>query len=77
MGAEKSTQQQIVSQSQLERSLEFLKAQKVTFDLKQLIAVSAVLEDYVQNGWTKELNGRVASLDKWLNEARTSKPFED
>jgi hypothetical protein len=67
----KSTQEQIVSQSQLDRSLEFLKAQEVKFGLKEFIGVSAVLEDYVIHGWSKELNTRVAALDKWLKENKT------
>ena len=67
----KSTQEQIVSQSQLDRSLEFLKAQEVKFGLKEFIGVSAVLEDYVIHGWTKELNTRVTALDKWLKENKT------
>lgn len=67
----KSTQEQIVSQSQLDRSLEFLKAQEVKFGLKEFIGVSAVLEDYVIHGWSKELNTRVSALDKWLKENKT------
>jgi len=69
----KTTQEQIVSQSQLDRALEFLKTQEVQFGLKEFIGVSAVLEDYVLHGWTKELNTRVASLDKWINEQKKTK----
>ena len=69
---EKSTQKQIVTQSQLERGLEFLKVQGIEFGLKELIGVTAVLEDYVAHGWNKELNGRVVALDKWLKEQRNN-----
>jgi len=73
MEAVKTTQEQIVSQSQLDRALEFLKTQEVQFGLKEIIGVSSVLEDYVIHGWTKELNTRVSALDTWIKEQKKSK----
>jgi len=60
----------IARQSQLKLITEWSKDCGVCLSLKDLIAITNVMVDYVENGYSKELGGRVDKIDTYINELK-------
>ena len=58
----------IATQSQLKMTQEWAEACGYCLTLKDLVSVSVVLVDYVENGYSKELADRLEKVDKYLQE---------
>jgi hypothetical protein len=63
----KTKEQQIVSQSTLKLVNEFSNNCGYCLTLKDLVTISLVLEEYIENGYTKELGGRLDKVDAHLS----------
>lgn len=62
----RTKEQQIVAQSTLKLVLEWSNTCGYCLSLKDLCAVSRVVEDYVENGYTKELGDRLEKVDDYI-----------
>ena len=60
----------IARQSQLKLITEWSKDCGVCLSLKDLIAITNVMVDYVENGYSKELGSRVDKIDTYINELK-------
>ena len=60
----------IARQSQLKLITEWSKDCGVCLTLKDLIAITNVMVDYVENGYSKELGSRLEAVDKYMNELK-------
>jgi len=60
----------IARQSQLKLITEWSKDCGVCLTLKDLIAITNVMVDYVENGYSKELGNRLEAVDKYMNELK-------
>ena len=60
----------IARQSQLKLITEWSKDCGVCLTLKDLIAITNVMVDYVENGYSKELGTRLEAVDKYMNELK-------
>jgi hypothetical protein len=60
----------IARQSQLKLIAEWSKDCGVCLSLKDLIAITNVMVDYVQDGYSKELGSRVDKIDTYINELK-------
>ena len=56
----------IARQSQLKLITEWSKDCGVCLTLKDLIAITNVMVDYVENGYTKELGDRLKNIDLYV-----------
>lgn len=63
-----SKDRQIMAQSQLKMAHEFATSCGYCLSLKDLVAVSVVLAEYCENGYSKELGQRLEKVDKYLQE---------
>jgi len=61
-----SKERQIAAQSQLKMTQEWAQSCGVCLSLSDLVKVSAVLVDYVENGYSKELGERLDKVDSYL-----------
>jgi len=61
-------ERQIASQSQLKLALDWSTGCGHCLSLKDLVGISVVLTDYVENGYSKELGDRLEKIDKYLQE---------
>jgi hypothetical protein len=64
----KTQSQQIVSQSSLKVVLEWATMNNIQLTLKDLCGITKVVEDYVENGYSKELAERLVGVDKHIKE---------
>ena len=64
----KTQQQQIVSQSSLKVVMEWASMNNIQLSLKDLCGITRVVEEYVENGYTKELANRLEGVDKHIQE---------
>ena len=62
----------IARQSQLKLITEWSKDCGVCLTLKDLIAITNVMVDYVENGYSKELGTRLEAVDKYMNELKNN-----
>jgi len=62
----------IARQSQLKLITEWSKDCGVCLTLKDLIAITNVMVDYVENGYSKELGNRLEAVDKYMNELKNN-----
>jgi hypothetical protein len=60
----------IARQSQLKLITEWSKDCGVCLTLKDLIAITNVMVDYVENGYSKDLGTRLEAVDKYINELK-------
>jgi len=65
---EQSKERKIASQSQLKMAQEWATACGYCLTLKDLVSVSVVLTDYIENGWSKELGERLEKVDTYLSQ---------
>jgi len=63
----------IARQSQLKLITEWSKDCGVCLTLKDLIAITNVMVDYVENGYSKELGTRLEAVDKYMKELKDGK----
>jgi len=63
----------IARQSQLKLITEWSKDCGVCLTLKDLIAITNVMVDYVENGYSKELGTRLEAVDKYVKELKDGK----
>jgi hypothetical protein len=64
----KTQSQQIVSQSSLKVVLEWASMNNIQLTIKDLCGITRVVEEYVENGYTKELANRLEGVDKHIQE---------
>lgn len=57
----------IARQSQLKLICEWSKDCGVCLSLKDMVAITNVMVDYVENGYSKELGTRLESIDTYIN----------
>jgi hypothetical protein len=61
-----STQRQIIAQSSLKFTLEWSQGCGKCLALKEIVAVTNVIIDYVESGYSKELGERLDAVDAFL-----------
>ena len=67
MKTNQSTQRQIIAQSSLKFTLEWANGCNKCLSLKEIVAVTNVIIDYVENGYTKELGDRLDKVDEFID----------
>lgn len=61
---------QIATQSQLKLVLDWAASCNTCLTLRELVSISVVLTDYVENGYSKELEGRLDKIDNYIKNER-------
>lgn len=61
-----NTQDCIVRQSSLKFVLDYQKSIGKPLNLKEVFAITNVVVDYCQNGWSKELGQKVDKADQFI-----------
>ena len=69
----RTKEQQIVAQSSLKLVLEWSNTCGYCLDLKDLCGISRVIEDYVENGYSKELGERLEKVDEYTKGKQNGK----
>ena len=69
----RSKDQQIVAQSTLKLVNEWANTCGYCLDLKDLCGISRVVEEYVENGYSKELGDRLEKVDEYLKGKQNGK----
>lgn len=69
----RTKEQQIVAQSSLKLVLEWSNTCGYCLDLKDLCGISRVIEEYVENGYTKELGERLEKVDEYAKGKQNAK----
>lgn len=69
----RTKEQQIVAQSSLKLILEWSNSCGYCLDLKDLCGISRVIEDYVENGYSKELGERLEKVDDYTKGKQNAK----
>jgi len=59
-------ERQIATQSQLKLALDWAISCGKCLTLKELVSISVVLTDYVENGYSKELGDRFEKIDDYI-----------
>lgn len=62
----RSKDQQIVAQSSLKLCLEFANSCGYCIDIKDLVLISRVIEEYVEKGYDKSIGDRLEKIDEYL-----------
>jgi hypothetical protein len=62
----RTKEQQIVAQSTLKLVLEFGNTCGYCLTLKDLCGISRVVEEYIEQGYTKELGERLEKVDEYI-----------
>lgn len=70
MSNSQSTARQIATQSNLKFMLEYIQLQDVKLTLKEIAAAVNVLNDFVENGYSKEVGGRFDKIDEYIKECK-------
>lgn len=65
--ASQSTQRQIATQSSLKLVLDWSNSCNKCLELKELVAITNVIVDYVEMGYTKELGNRLEKIQEHLD----------
>ena len=63
-----SKERQIAAQSQLKMVQEWAQACGYCMTLADLVKVSTVMVDYIENGYSKEMGDRLEKVDSYLQE---------
>ena len=63
-----TTQDSIVRQSSLKFVQDYQRTIGCPLTIKEIMGITNVIVDYCQNGWSKELGGRVENIDKFIKE---------
>jgi len=63
-----TTQDSIVRQSSLKFVSDYQRAIGCPLTIKEIMGITNVIVDYCQNGWSKELGGRVENIHKFIKE---------
>jgi hypothetical protein len=61
-----SKDRMIATQSQLKMTQEWAQSCGYCLTLKELVTISVVLTDYVENGYSKEIGERLQSVEDYL-----------
>jgi len=61
-----SKERQIAAQSQLKMTQEWAQSCGICLTLADLVKVSTVLVDYIENGYSKEMGERLDKVDSYL-----------
>ena len=61
-----SQSRQIATQSSLKTILEWSNTCNQCLTLKELISITNVIVDYVENGYSKEIGDRLSTIDNYL-----------
>jgi hypothetical protein len=64
--AQQSKERQIATQSSLKLVNEWAVSCDTCLTLKELVAITNVIVDYVENGYSKEIGERLTAIDKHL-----------
>ena len=64
--ATNSTSKAIATQSQLKFVLDYSIHMDKKLSLKDMVAITNVLVDYVENGYSTELANRISKIDEYL-----------
>lgn len=72
----RTKEQQIVAQSTLKLVNEWSNTCGYCLDLKDLCSISRVVEDYVENGYSKELAERLGKIDEYLKGKQIGKNIQ-
>ena len=59
-----STSQQIATQSNLKFMIDYMKLKDKQLTLVEVIQVTTVLNDFIENGYSKELQNRFEKVDQ-------------
>jgi len=62
---------QIIRQSQLKLSLDYFNSCNICPSMTDLIKTTTMLEDFIINGYSKELVTKFEKLDNYINEIKT------
>lgn len=68
-----SKERQIATQSSLKLVQEWSQSCGYCLDMKDLVGVSVVLVDYVENGYSKAMGERLEKIDSYLQEQYSKK----
>ena len=68
-----SKERQIATQSSLKLVQEWSQSCGYCLDIKDLVGVSVVLVDYVENGYSKAMGERLEKIDSYLQEQYSKK----
>jgi len=68
----RTKEQQIVAQSTLKLVNEWANTCGYCLTLKDLCGISRVVEEYVEQGYTKELGERLEKVDEYLSSKKTA-----
>lgn len=66
-----SKDRQIVAQSSLKLINEWANNCNYCITLKELVSISVVIEDYVENGYSKTIGERLSNIDDYLKSKLT------
>ena len=66
---------QIATQSSLTRVLEWSNSCGKCLTIKDLVTITNVIVDYVENGYSKEIGERLQKIDEYLSQV--NQPEED
>ena len=69
----RTKEQQIVAQSTLKLINDWANTCGYCLDLKDLCGISRVVEEYVENGYSKELGERLEKVDDYLKGKQNGK----
>lgn len=72
-----SKERQIAAQSQLKLALDWANSCGYCLSIKDLVSISVVLVDYVENGYSSELKTRLEKVDSYLQEQYKDKEGQD
>jgi hypothetical protein len=65
-----SKERQIATQSSLKTVLEWSSTCNECLTLKELISITNVVVDYIENGYTKEIGQRLDVIDNYIKNER-------
>ena len=63
-----STGAQIARQSQIKVAADWARDCGICMTIKDMVAVTTVLVDYIENGYSKELAEKLEKVDKYIEE---------
>lgn len=64
--AQQDTQKIIVAQSMLKFTQDYCKQINLNLPLKDMVAITNVLQDFCVNGYTKEIGSRLEAIDNFI-----------
>lgn len=64
--AAQDTQKIIVAQSMLKFTQDYTKQINLNLPLKDIVAITNVLQDYCVNGYSKEIGSRLEAIDNFI-----------